>query len=142
MGVNVKIMREGDILLPSYKTKGSAGCDLVNAGEEFILHAHSREFVHTGVSIALPEGYEAQVRGRSGLNKNYGIAVPVGTVDSDYRGEIGVVVYNLSDEDYKVMHNERIAQLIIAKVEQAEWEEVSELDETERGDGGFGHTGR
>lgn len=92
--------------------------------------------------IALPEGYEAQVRGRSGLNKNHGIVVPTGTIDSDYRGEIGVVVYNLSREPYTIKTGERIAQLVISPVIQAEWQQVDSLDETDRGEGGFGSTGK
>lgn len=128
--------------LPEYKTKESAGCDLTNIGEPKLILPLDRVFIHTGVMIALPEGYEAQVRGRSGLNKNHGIVVPTGTIDSDYRGEIGVVVYNLSREPYTIKTGERIAQLVISPVIQAEWLQVDSLDETDRGEGGFGSTGK
>lgn len=142
--VKIKIRMEGDktLLLPVYQTKESAGCDLINQGEAKLLLPLDRAFIHTGVHIQLPEGYEAQVRGRSGLNKKHGIVVPVGTIDSDYRGEIGVVVYNLSREQYTIQPGERVAQLVISPVIQADWEQVDSLDETERGDGGFGSTGK
>lgn len=127
---------------PVYKTPGSAGCDLFNAGKPQVIKPMERAFIYTGISIQLPEGYEAQVRGRSGLNKNHGIVVPVGTIDSDYRGEIGVVVYNLSDRVYTIDSGDRIAQLVISPVVQADFHEVAFLDSTERGDGGFGSTGK
>ena len=138
--MKIRIKTNGN--LPAYKTKDSAGCDLVNAGETFVIWPGERRYVGTGVFIALPEGYEAHVRGRSGLNKNHGIVVPVGTIDADYRGEIGVVIYNLSKEVYTVQKGERIAQLVISPVVRAEWEKVDTLDDTERGEGGFGHTGK
>lgn len=128
--------------MPQYKTEQAAGCDLFNAGETIVLPPLERAFLHTGVQIELPDGYEAQVRGRSGLNKNYGIVVPVGTIDADYRGEIGVVVYNLSREPYTIQHGERIAQLIISPVIQAAWEETNLLTDTDRGIDGFGSTGK
>lgn len=128
-------------IIPKYKTSGSAGCDLINNGDTIRLLPLERAFIHTGVSIALPEGYEAQVRGRSGLNRNNGIVVPTGTIDSDYRGEIGVVVYNLSRDEYTIRHGDRIAQLVISPVVQAEFVEDT-LNITERGVGGFGSTGK
>lgn len=129
--------------LPTYQSKDAAGCDLCYCGEQsIILYALDRVFIHTGVHIALPEGYEAQVRGRSGLNKNHGIVVPTGTIDADYRGDIGVVVYNLSREPFVIHPGDRIAQLVISPVIQADWQQVESLDQTERGDGGFGSTGK
>lgn len=140
--VKVKIMTLADELLPEYKTEQAAGCDLKNAGNTVrILRGH-RAFFRTGVKIQLPDGYEAQVRGRSGLLRDHGIVVPTGTVDADYRGEIGVTLINLGDEDYVVRPGERIAQLVIAKVRQAKWKKVDVLDPSARGTGGFGHTGR
>jgi dUTP pyrophosphatase len=150
--IRIKIMVEDDktilpgieetLQLPEYKTKDSAGCDLINNGETIKLFPLDRAFIHTGVHIQLPEGYEAQVRGRSGLNKNHGIVVPVGTIDADYRGEIGVVVYNLSREPFTIYPGDRIAQLVICPVIQADWQQVDHLDKTDRGDGGFGSTGK
>lgn len=130
-----------EVNLPEYKTKDSAGCDLTNNGEAVTLLPLDRAFIHTGIHISLPEGYEAQVRGRSGHNKKHGIVVPTGTIDADYRGEIGVVVYNLSREAYTIQEGERIAQLVICPVIQAEWEEVESLNTTGR-NGGFGSTGK
>lgn len=141
--VKIKIRMGGDNLtLPEYKTKESVGCDLVNNGGARQILPGGRAFFNTGVHIELPEGYEAQVRGRSGLNKNHGLVVPVGTIDSDYRGEIGVVVYNLSRDSYCIQPGERIAQLVISPVIQADWQQVDHLDNTDRGDGGFGSTGK
>ena len=129
--------------LPTYKSKEAAGCDLCYCGETPItIYTLDRAFIHTGVHIALPEGYEAQVRGRSGLNKTHGIVVPTGTIDADYRGEIGVVVYNLSREPFTINPGDRIAQLVISPVIQADWQQVYHLDKTDRGDGGFGSTGK
>lgn len=129
--------------LPTYKSQDAAGCDLCYCGETpIILYTLDRATIHTGVHISLPEGYEAQVRGRSGHNKKHGIVVPTGTIDADYRGEICVVVYNLSREAYTIQEGERIAQLVISPVVQAEWQQVDSLDETERGVRGFGSTGR
>lgn len=138
----MKIKIKTTVGVPEYKTAQSAGCDLVNAGETFVIQPGERRCVGTGVFIALPEGFEAQVRGRSGLNKYHGIIVPVGTIDADYRGEIGVILYNLSKLPYTVEAGERIAQLVISPVVQAEWEKVDSLDDTERGECGFGHTGK
>lgn len=141
--IRIKIKTyDKDVILPEYKTKDSAGCDLVNIGESVKLYPLDRALFLTGVHISLPEGYEAQVRGRSGLNAKRGIVVPVGTIDSDYRGEIGVVLYNLSREPVTIMHGDRIAQLVISPVIQADWQQVDHLDKTDRGDGGFGSTGK
>lgn len=142
--IKINIMKAKSVCmtLPEYKTQDSAGCDLMNIGGAKRILPFEREYFHTGVYIQLPEGYEAQVRGRSGLNRYYGIVVPVGTIDADYRGEVGVVVYNLSREPYTVQPMERIAQLVISPVVQAEWQLVESLDETERGEGGFGSTGK
>ena len=142
--IKIKIMT-GDkyVILPEYKTKGSAGCDLCYCGEQPItLLPLDRAFIKSGVSIQLPEGYEAQVRSRSGLNKNHGIVCITGTIDSDYRGDIGIILYNLSREPYIIHPGDFIAQLVISPVIQADWQEVDHLDETDRGEGGFGSTGK
>ena len=141
--IKIKIHVEAGCCLPNYQSKDAAGCDLIYGGEQpIILLPLDRAFIHTGVHIALPEGYEAQVRGRSGLNKTHGIVVPTGTIDADYRGDIGVVVYNLSREPFTIHPGDRIAQLVICPVVQADWQQVDHLDKTERGDGGFGSTGK
>ena len=140
--IKIKVNVAGGSSLPGYQSKGAAGCDLRYPGEQPItLLPLDRVFIPTGVRIALPEGYEAQVRGRSGLNKNHGIVVPTGTIDADYRGDIGVVVYNLSREPFTIHPGDRIAQLVICPVIQADWQQVEHLDQTDRGDGGFGSTG-
>lgn len=148
---NVKVaitrIREGfaDIALPKYQTGGSAGVDLPAALEsEMVLKAGEFALVPTGLAIALPEGYEAQVRPRSGLAVKHGVTVlnSPGTIDSDYRGEIRVALINHSKNDFIIKRGERIAQMIIAPVIQAMWSEVEKLDDTERGAGGFGHTGK
>ena len=131
--------------LPQYATALSAGLDLrANLEEGITLQPMERRLVPTGLSIALPEGYEAQVRPRSGLALKHGITLlnTPGTIDADYRGEIGVIMVNLSDTPFNIADGDRIAQLVIARYEQAEWEAVEALDSTERGDGGFGHTGK
>lgn len=129
--------------LPTYQSKDAAGCDLCYCGETPItIYTLDRSFIHTGVHISLPEGYEAQVRGRSGLNRDHGIVVPTGTIDADYRGDIGVVVYNLSREPFIIQPGDRIAQLVISPVIQADWQQVDNLDKTDRGEGGFGSTGK
>ena len=112
--------------------------------EPIVLHPLERKLIHTGLYMALPKGYEAQVRPRSGLALKHGITVlnTPGTIDADYRGELGVVLVNLSNEDFVINDGERIAQMVIAKHETAEFIEVEELDETERGAGGYGHTGK
>ena len=130
--------------LPAYATKQSAGMDLrANIEEAFELKPLERRLVPTGLYMALPEGYEAQVRPRSGLALKHGITVlnTPGTIDADYRGEVGVVLVNLSNEPFSIEPGERIAQMVIAKYEQVELEEVEMLDETERGAGGYGHSG-
>lgn len=140
--IKIKIKVVEDRSLPTYQSRDAAGCDLIYPGvEEIRILPLDRAFIPTGVHIALPEGYEAQVRGRSGLNKNHGIVVPTGTIDADYRGDIGVVVYNLSREPFTIHPGDRIAQLVICPVIQADWQQAESLDRTDRGDGGFGSTG-
>ena len=140
--IKIKTYVEAGHSLPTYQTKDAAGCDLINIGETIKLYPLDRAVINTGVRIQLPEGYEAQVRGRSGLNRDYGIVVPTGTIDADYRGEIRVVVYNLSREPYIIEEGERIAQLVISPCIQADWQQVEHLDKTDRGEGGFGSTGK
>lgn len=140
--IRIKIINKSGFECPEYKTKESVGCDLKAVMmNSVVMKPYSRMFFRTGVSIALPEGYEAQVRGRSGLNKDFGIVCPVGTIDSDYRGEIGVVLYNLGSSPYLVSPGQRIAQLVISPCIQANWEEVETLNTTGR-NGGFGSTGK
>ena len=142
--IQVKVINKGKQPLPKYATPQSAGMDLrANIEEAFTLKPLERKLVPTGLFISLPEGYEAQVRPRSGLALKHGITVlnTPGTVDADYRGEVGVVLVNLSNEPFTVETGERIAQMVIAKHEQADFVVVEELDETERGAGGYGHTG-
>ena len=140
--IGIRIINNSGYDLPDYMTEQSAGCDLVAPIDAPIrLYPLDRVFINTRISIAIPEGYEAQVRGRSGLNKNHGIVVPVGTVDADYRGEIGVTVYNLSREPYEINPGDRIAQLVISPCIQADWKEVEFLNTTGR-NGGFGSTGK
>ena len=131
--------------LPTAATAGSAGCDLAAAIEdELVLAPGQRQLVPTGFAIALPEGYEGQVRGRSGLALRHGIVLPnaPGTIDADYRGEIRVILMNLGDEPFRIRRGDRIAQLVVGAVTRVAWEEAGGLDETLRGAGGFGHTGR
>jgi len=140
----VELLNKSKHPTPSYETKQSAGMDLrANLDEPIVLKPLQRAIVKTGLFMALPAGYEAQVRPRSGLAAKRGITVlnAPGTIDADYRGEIGVILVNLSNEDFEVKDGERIAQLVIAKHEQIEWVQVSELNETDRGTGGFGSTG-
>ena len=142
--IKIKIVNKGNQPLPEYATPQSAGVDLrANIDEPIELKPLSRALIPTGLHIALPEGYEAQIRPRSGLAIKKGITClnTPGTIDADYRGDIGVILINLSAETFIVNPGERIAQMIINKFEQAEFELVEELDETERGEGGFGHTG-
>ena len=130
--------------MPSYATRQSAGMDLrANLDGPVTLHPMERRLIPTGLHIALPEGYEAQVRPRSGLALKHGLTVlnAPGTIDADYRGEVGVVLINLSAEDFVINDGERIAQMVIAHYEQSEFVEVDVLDETERGEGGYGQTG-
>jgi dUTP pyrophosphatase len=142
--MNVKVINKSKHQLPSYATEQSAGMDLrANVSEPITLAPMQRCLVPTGLYIALPKGYEAQVRPRSGLAIKKGVTVlnSPGTIDADYRGEICVILVNLSTETFVIEDGERVAQMVIARHEQASWEEVDTLDETERGDGGFGHTG-
>ncbi len=140
----VKIINTSKHQLPSYETSASAGMDLrANINEAIILKPLERTIIKTGLFIALPNGYEAQVRPRSGLAAKKGITVlnAPGTIDADYRGEIGVILVNLSNENFTVNDGERIAQLVIAQYTQAVWKEVEILEETKRGKDGFGSTG-
>lgn len=142
--MTINIINKSQHALPSYETIASAGMDLrANLTEPIILQPLERTIVKTGLFIELPIGYEAQVRPRSGLAFKNGITVlnSPGTVDADYRGEIGVILVNLSNQGFEIQNGERIAQLIIAKHERANWIEVEELSETSRGAGGFGSTG-
>ena len=142
--MKVQIINKSKHATPNYETNGAAGMDLhANITESITLKPLERTIVKTGLFIALPVGFEAQVRPRSGLAAKKGITVlnSPGTVDADYRGEIGVILVNLSNEDFVVNDGERIAQLVIAKHERVSWQEVSVLSETERAAGGFGSTG-
>jgi len=142
--MKIQVVNRGHQKLPAYATPQSAGMDLrANLDAPVTLHPLERRLIPTGLHIALPEGYEAQVRPRSGLALKHGLTVlnAPGTIDADYRGEVGVVLINLSDQDFVVNDGERIAQLVIARYEQAEFVVVEQLDETERGEGGYGHTG-
>ena len=142
--MKIKIVNKSKHPLPEYATPGSAGMDLrANIDAPITLAPGERKLIPTGIYIALPVGYEAQVRPRSGLALKHGITVcnTPGTVDSDWGGPVGVILINLGQEDFVVNDGERIAQMVIAKHETAEWDVVEELDETERGEGGYGHTG-
>lgn len=142
--IEIKVINKGHQPLPEYATEQSAGMDLrANLEAPVELHSLQRRLIPTGLHIALPQGYEAQVRPRSGLALKRGITVlnSPGTIDADYRGEVGVVLVNLSDETFIVNDGERIAQMVIARCEQAVLKSVEVLDATERGEGGYGHTG-
>ncbi len=142
--MNIKVINKSSHDLPHYETRASAGMDLrANISESITLQPLERTIVKTGLFIELPVGFEAQVRPRSGLAAKKGITVlnAPGTVDADYRGEIGVILVNLSNEAFTIENGERVAQLVIAKHERAEWIQVEELSETARGEGGFGSTG-
>lgn len=142
--IKVQVINKGHQQLPAYATPQSAGMDLrANIDESITLHPMERRLIPTGLYIALPVGYEAQIRPRSGLALKHGISVlnTPGTVDADYRGEIMVLLVNFSQEDFIINDGERIAQMVIARHEQGEFVEVETLDETERGAGGYGHTG-
>jgi dUTP pyrophosphatase len=142
--IQVKVVNRGHQQLPAYATPQSAGMDLrANIEAPITLRPMERRLIPTGLHIALPEGYEAQVRPRSGLALKRGITVlnSPGTIDADYRGEVGVLLINLSQEDFVINDGERIAQMVIARHEQADFVVVEELDQTERGEGGYGHTG-
>lgn len=143
--MEVKIINNSKHELPKYATAQSAGMDLrANIEKEIELQPLQRVLVPTGISIALPEGYEAQIRPRSGLAAKHGITVlnSPGTIDADYRGEIKVILVNLSSEPFVIQDGERICQMVISQHAHIDWEETDSLDETERGDGGFGHTGK
>ena len=143
--MKIKIVNKSSHALPTYETEQSAGVDLrANLDEEIHIKSLERVLVKTGLYIQLPNGYEAQVRPRSGLALKKGISVlnSPGTIDADYRGEIGVILVNLSTEEFTIANGDRIAQLVIAKHEQAQWVTVEELSETTRGEGGFGSTGK
>jgi dUTP pyrophosphatase len=146
MGIALKFKRESggqDLELPSYQTPGAAGMD-VRAAEERMLQPGETVLIPTGFSMEIPVGFEAQMRPRSGLAAKHGITLlnSPGTIDHDFRGEVQVILTNLGHEPFFVHRGDRIAQMVIAKVERAEIEVVSELSKTERGSGGFGHTGR
>ncbi len=142
--MNINIINKSKHELPSYETIASAGMDLrANLDKPIVLKPLERAIIKTGLFMALPVGYEAQVRPRSGLAAKKGISVlnAPGTIDADYRGEIGVILVNLSNEAFTINDGERIAQMVIAKHERADWTEVTQLDSTDRGAGGFGSTG-
>ena len=142
--MKIRIVNKSNNDLPLYATKASAGVDLrANLANDIIMKPMERTIVPTGLFIEIPVGYEAQVRPRSGLAIKKGITVlnTPGTIDADYRGEVMVILINLSNKDFVIKHGERIAQMVIAAHEQAEWMEVEELTNTDRGAGGFGHTG-
>lgn len=142
--MKVKIVNKGHHPLPQYATSGSAGMDLrANLDEPVMLHPGERYLFKTGLYIQLPKGYEAQIRPRSGLALKNGITVlnTPGTIDSDYTGEIGVILINHSKQAFTIYDGDRVAQMVINKVEQAEFELVDSLEESERGEGGFGHSG-
>lgn len=139
----VKFVTKDGGMVPTYETPNAAGAD-IRTNEDFVLYPQHRILVHTGLFIELPEGYEAQIRPRSGLALKKGITVlnSPGTIDSDYRGEVCVILYNSGDSTEVFHKGDRIAQMVIAKHEHAEFEQVNELSETKRGEGGFGHTGK
>lgn len=142
--MKIKIVKKNPFKLPEYETKGSAGVDLqAYIDNTIILKPMERKLIPTGLFVELPDGYEAQVRARSGLAIKYGISLVngIGTIDSDYRGEIKVILINLGDLDFVINNGDRIAQMVFIKHEQADFELVEELKDTERGAGGFGHTG-
>ena len=140
----IKIINKSSHPTPSYETSSSAGMDLrANTSEAIVLQPLERAIIKTGLFIALPSGYEAQIRPRSGLAAKFGISVlnAPGTIDADYRGEIGVILVNLSNDNFTINDGDRIAQMIIASYVHTKWDEVNVLDETKRGKGGFGSTG-
>ena len=142
--MKVKIVNNSNFKNPSYKTKGSSGLDLqANTVEDIVLKPMNRVLIPTGIHIELPYGYEAQIRARSGLALNYGISLVngIGTIDSDYRGEIKVILINLGDKDFIIKNGDRIAQMVIMRYEKVNIEEVEVLEKSIRDKGGFGHTG-
>ena len=143
--MKVKVINKSPFDLPQYATTGSAGVDLkANIEADMVLESLERKVIPTGISLELPQGYEAQIRPRSGLALKKGLSIPnaPGTIDSDYRGEIGVIVINLSKESVTIQKGDRIAQMVIAKYEQVEWKPVMVLSESDRGSGGYGSTGK
>ena len=143
--VKVKVIKETGVQLPKYESKGAAGLDVrANIVEPITLKSLERKLIPTGLKVSIPEEYEIQVRPRSGMALKHGITMlnTPGTIDSDYRGDIGLIVANLSNEEYTIQPQERLGQLVLNKIEQIEWEEVETLDTTERGAGGFGSTGK
>ena len=143
--MKINIINKSAHALPHYETIASAGMDLrANLDQDIVLNPMERSIIPTGLFMELPVGYEAQVRPRSGLAAKHGLTVlnSPGTIDADYRGEIGVILVNLSQTAFTIKNGERVAQMVIAKHERAEWEEVQQLSETSRGEGGFGSTGR
>ncbi len=142
--MKVKVINKSNFPLPEYKTKGAAGVDLkANIEEEIVLKPLERKLIPTGLYVEIPEGYEGQVRPRSGLAIKHGVTVlnAPGTIDSDYRGEICVILINLGNEDFVINPGDRIAQFILNKYECIDFELIDKLSDTERGEGGFGHTG-
>jgi len=142
--MEIKVINNSQHLLPTYETSASAGVDIrANLTDSITLKPLERALVKTGIFLEIPVGYEAQVRPRSGLALKNGVTVlnSPGTIDADYRGEVGVILINLSNENFLINNGERIAQLVFAKVEQAQWKEVEILSDTARGEGGFGSTG-
>jgi len=143
--VRIKRLRPNTASLPAYMTPNAAGMDLyADLDEDIVLQPGARSLLPTGIALALPHGYEAQIRPRSGLALRHGITLvnSPGTIDQDYRGEIGIIMVNHGREPFTVRNGERIAQMVFAPIARAELQVVDDLDETERGDGGFGHTGR
>lgn len=143
--MKIRIVNNSPNELPSFATEHSAGMDLrANLDESITLQPGERRLIPTGLNMALPSGYEAQVRPRSGLAYKHGITVlnSPGTIDADYRGDVGVILINHGQAPFEIAPGERIAQLVVAQYARFEWDEVDSLDETERGEGGFGHTGR
>lgn len=143
--LKVKIVNKSRHKLPEYLTPYSAGMDVrANLEQEVVLKPLQRALINTGLFIELPEGYEAQIRPRSGLAQKYGVSSlnTPGTIDADYRGEIGIVLINLSDEEFVINDGERICQMIITRHDTVEWQEVEVLNKSDRGSGGFGHTGK
>jgi dUTP pyrophosphatase len=143
--IKVKILNESSNALPEYATSGSAGMDIrANLGEDLLIQPGERVLVPTGLFIELPDGYEAQIRPRSGLAIKQGITClnSPGTIDSDYRGEIRVILINHSQEEQRLHHGDRIAQMVVQKFEHVKWKSVKNVKATERNEGGFGHTGK
>lgn len=142
--VKIKIINKSDNPLPEYATSGSSGMDLrAFLKEDLIIKPLERVVIPTGLYVKIPDGYEIQIRARSGLALKHGLSLPngIGTIDSDYRGELGVIIINLSKEEYTVKSGDKIAQMVLSKYEKIQLEQVDVLDESKRGSGGYGHTG-